>query len=194
MNITKILKVSSTVMVIMLMLNACGRNNSVTNFSEEAQKICGSWAYNHDKTTEVAVFHKDGTAQYEGKDYTFECDEQFVQLKGADEETKKLRYVLDKEGMLLYSSNTYTFDGEGEPDGLPGKWTCADKNWSFQFSREGTFMEDGYFPGYYSVDDKESTITLVYTDHFEDTVCYYQLTENKLTIEYPWRMVPTEAK
>ncbi len=189
---TKLITIFLVIVLILLAMTACGKNN--TALSEEAQKICGSWAYNHDKETAIAVFREDGTAQYEGKDYSFECDGQFIQLKDKKGDTIQLRYAFNDEGIYLYSNNTYTFSGEGEPDGLVGEWSCAEKKWSYSFTEQGTFMEDGFFPGYYTVDDKNSTFKLVYNDQFEDTVCYFQLEGNKLSIEYPWRMVKMSNK
>jgi hypothetical protein len=177
------------IMLIMLFMTACGKNTTAK--PNEANAIYGSWAYTHDKETAIAVFHKDGTAQYEGKDYSFECDSQFIKLKDKDDKIIKLRYVLNDEGMYLYSNNTYTFSGKGEPNGLVGEWSCAEKNWSYSFTEAGTFMEDGFFSGNYTVDDENSTFKLVYKDQFEDTVCYFKLGDSKLQIEYPWPMVRT---
>lgn len=189
----RFLPISFTV-VLLLLLTACSKNTNATALSNEAQEICGSWAYIHDKETAIAVFRKDGTAQYEGKNYSFECDSQFIKLKDKDNEMIQLRYALDDEGMYLYSNNTYTFSDEGEPDGLVGDWSCAEKNWSYTFTKEGTFLEDGYFPGEYTVDNENSTFKLVYNDQFEDTMCYFQIEGNKLHIEYPWRMVRKSGK
>ncbi|HEX3022227.1 MAG TPA: hypothetical protein VHP81_07530, partial [Lachnospiraceae bacterium] len=187
--IKKYLSTFFAVVLMLLWITACGKNENDTATSNEALEICGSWAYIHDKETAIAVFREDGSAQYEGQDYSFECDSQFIKLKDSKGETIQLRYVLDKKGMYLYSNNTYTFCGEDEPNGLVGEWSCAEKNWTYAFTEKGTFLEDGYFPGYYSVDDESSTFKLVYNDHFEDTVCYFQLEGNKLQVEYPWRMV-----
>jgi hypothetical protein len=194
MKTTKFLQFFLTVVLILLLMTACGKNKNDTALSNEALGICGNWAYIHDKETAVAVFGEDGSAEYEGKDYTFECDSQFINLRNKDDETIQLRYELDNEGMYLYSNNTYTFCGEGEPDGLVGEWSCAEKNWSYIFTEAGTFMEDGFFPGYYTVDDENSTFKLVYNDQFEDTVCYFRLAENMLHIEYPWQMVKISDK
>ncbi len=190
----KLLITFLAIMLILLTLTACGKKENDTVISKEAQAISGSWAYIHDRETAIAVFHKNGTAEYEGEEYTFECDSQYIMLKNKDGETKQLRYTLDDEGMYLYSNNTYTFSGEGEPSGLVGEWSCKEKNWTYTFTETGTFMEDGFFPGYYTVDDQNSTFKLVYNDQFEDTVCYFSLDGDKLCIEYPWRMVKMSDK
>lgn len=194
MKTTKFLPKFFVVVLMLLLMTACGKNENDTAKTNEALGIYGSWAYIHDKETAIAVFHEDDTAQYEGKDYSFECDNQYINLKDADGETIQLRYALDDEGMYLYNNNTYTFSGEGEPFGLVGEWSCMEKNWSYSFTEAGTFMEDGYFPGNYTVDDENSTFKLVYNDKFEDTVCYFRLEEDKLHIEYPWRMVRISNK
>ncbi len=188
----KFLPTFLVIVLIMLLMTSCGMN--ATAKSNEAKGICGSWAYTHDKEKAIAVFHKDGTAQYEGKDYSFECDNQFIKLINKDGKTIKLRYILNDEGMYLYSNTTYTFSGNGEPKGLVGEWSCPEKNWSYSFTEAGTFMEDGFFSGNYTIDEENSTFKLVYKDQFEDTECYFQIDDSKLQIEYPWPMVKTSNK
>ena len=69
-------KVLATVLSILLALSvtACGEDK----LSLEARNIRGSRAYIHDKETPVAVFRKNGAAEYEGKKYSFTCDSQFI--------------------------------------------------------------------------------------------------------------------
>ena len=188
MKIRKFLPFSFVVVLMLLLVTACDKNKSSIVLSEEAQSICGSWAYIHDKETAIAVFRKDGTAKYKEKSYSFECDSQYITLKDKDGEAMQLRYLFDDKGMYLYSNSTYTFSGEGEPHGLVGVWSNPEEQWSYEFTEAGEFLEDGIFYGSYTVDDKASTFKLVYYDQFEDTVCYFRLEENKLHVEYPWRM------
>ena len=154
-----------------------------------AESLMGNWAYIHDTENPVLAFSINRNAIFEGKLYTYDCDGDFINLTDENGNVKKMRFVLDKDGMYLFKSTTYEFTGEGKPDGLIGVWECKEQNWSFEFTKMGTFREDAYFPGYYTVDEAASTFKLIYNDHFEDTTCYYQLDGNKLTIEYPWRMV-----
>ena len=70
--------------------------------------------------------------------------------------------------MYLFQNTTYTFDGEGVPDGLVGQWTCHPKNWKFEFTDSGTFLEDGYFPGNYVIDEKSKTLKLIYNDQWSN--------------------------
>ena len=53
------------------------------------------------------------------------------------------------------------YEGDGTPDGLVGLWKSKEK-WSFEFTSEGTFKEDEYFPGHYSVDEGNKTFSLAY--------------------------------
>ena len=54
-------------------------------------------------------------------------------------------------------------------------------------------MEDGYFPGTYTVDEESGSFRLHYAGgQLDDTVCYFTLDGDALTVEYPWRMVPAE--
>lgn len=189
MNKKKALLIIIFLAVILPLLTACDR--SIHNYSKakEVSGISGSWAYIHAKEEAVAVFYDDGKAQYKGKDYSYEYDSRFIELTDGNGETIQLRYELDNEGMYLYSNDTYTYCGEGDPYGLIGEWSCKENNWTYIFTESGTFLEDGYFPGYYFVDNENSTIKLTYNDQFEDTICYFHMEDNKLYMEYPWRMV-----
>lgn len=181
------------IMLICMLFAACGSKNSPAA-SDEGSDIYGSWAYIHDKETAVVVFRKDGTALYEGKEYSFEYDHEFIKLTDAFDKKLQLRYAFKKDGMYLYSNTEYTYDGGGAPVDLVGEWVCEEKNWSYAFTDKGSFMEDGYFPGHYIVDEENSTFKLVYNDQFEDTVCFYKLEGDKLYIEYPWSVVKINIK
>lgn len=197
MKTTKVSVMLFAVVLMLLSVTACGKNvgsASGSKLSEEAKKICGSWAYVHDKETAIAVFHEDGTAKYLDEDYTFECDEQYIILKNQAGETQKVRYASTENGMLFFNKNTYTHTGEGEPDGLIGDWKCTENEWTFSFSDTGTFIEEGCFAGTYTVDNENSTFKLVYNDPFDDTVCYFETDGNNLYIDYPWPVVKLETK
>lgn len=156
--------------------------------SEQAGQIKGKWAYIHDEETTILRLKSDGTATFHDKDYTYDCDDEYIMLT-ADGETLNLRYIVDGDNLYIYEQTVYKYDGEGEPDGLVGKWICAEKKWEFEFTDKGTFKEDGYFPGYYTVDETAGTFKLIYNDQFEDTVCYYHIDGDEMLLEYPWCMV-----
>ncbi len=183
------------VVLVLMSVTACKSKNANSKLSKEALEICGSWAYSHDEETEIVVFREDGTAKYENKEYTFECDSQFIKLEDADGEALQLRYEVNDRGIVLYMSTTYTYSGEGEPDGLVGEWSAKDGKWSYIFTEGGEFLEDGYFPGTYTVNEKDSTFNLNYLEqYYDELMCYYQIEGNMLHIKYPWQMVKTEAK
>lgn len=169
---------------VLMLLAGCG----AASVSEQAQAITGKWAYIHDEETVILRLKSDGVASFHDKDYTYDCDDEYIYLKAEDDELA-LRYKVDGDKLYIYEQTTYKYDGEGEPEGLIGQWSCAEKKWKFEFTDDGTFMEDGYFPGYYIVDEAEGSFKLIYNDQFEDTVCYYKITGDELMLEYPWCMV-----
>ncbi len=185
----KILRLFAVIAILVVALAGCGKNDS--NLSEAQKKVCGSWAYVHDKETEVLKLKDDGTAKYEKNKYTYEVNDTYITLMNTKGETVKFRYEMDGEDMLLYFETEYEYSGETEPNGIIGVWS-NEKKWSFEFTTDGTFMEDGYFPGYYFQDEATKSVKLVYNDHFEDTTIYYTVDGNKLTLQYPWKMVTTE--
>lgn len=180
-------------LLLSIMSVACGKEQTSAleqTLSPQVRRVCGSWAYIHDKETPVAVFEENGNAVYEDEKYSFDCDAEYILLKSPDGEEQRLRYRLEDEGyMLLYKNTVYAYAGEGEPADLTGWWRCEQNNWSFEFTDAGTFLEDGFFPGQYTVDNETQTFTLSYSEQFEDTVCFYRIEGKELYIEYPWTMV-----
>ena len=118
-------------------------------------------------------------------------DEEYITLKDKRGTELKLKYVPDGEGILLYEKSTYEYKGEGKPEGLLGLWT-QDNGWSFEFTEDGKFGEEGIFFGHYRVDESDSSIKLMYDDPIPDAILYYSLDGDKLTIDYPWPMVTTD--
>lgn len=190
MNAKKKILIIPTILFFLLALSGCGKKENV-NLSQQAKEICGEWAYIHEKGETVAEFRSDGTAVYEGEKYTFDCDDSYVYLTDKNEQTTKLRYQMDSDGIYLYKNTVYTYTGDKEPEGIVGRWECEEMKWSFEFTEEGTFLEDGYFPGNYTVNEEDSSVKLIYGDKFEDTVFYYSLEDDRLIMEYPWKMVTT---
>lgn len=178
---------AAIVLAITLLCVLIAQNNE--GGFEDGSGLCGRWAYNHDPETVVLELKNNGKAVLDGKKCSYKVDGDFLVFSGGANE--RCRYVLDKDGLLFYKTTTYTFDGEIQTD-LVGKWKDESDNWSFEFTDKGTFMEDDYFPGYYVENTEEHTIKLIYNDHFEDTVCYYSIEGDELTLEYPWRMVKAQ--
>ena len=171
---------------MLLLLAGCGGNAAL---SPQAQALSGKWAYIHDEETPILWLKDDGTAVFHEKKYTYDCTDTEIVLTVGDKENA-LRYVRDGEDIYLYEKTVYTC--EGTHDGLTGKWVSEKDNWSFEFTAQGTFDEDGYFPGHYTVNEADGTFKLIYNDPFEDTVCYYRIDGNELLVEYPWHMVKAQ--
>lgn len=185
MRTKKIVSALSLVLLTAMMFTGCG--------SKVEGPFIGDWAYVHDSTETVLSLQSNGKAKYQGNDYKYTTDNDYIYLKSSKGE-EKIRYKMDGEKLYIYLTTEYTYDGEGTPDGIVGNWVCTPKKWSFEFTDQGTFKEDGYFPGYYSVDTEAKTVKLVYNDHFEDTVFYFEQEGNTLTVEYPWETVHTQTE
>lgn len=169
-----------TIVFAVSFLTACGKKIDLG-------EVEGKWAYIHDTETVAFSAGSNGKATLDGEKYSVSVDDNYITLSSGGKE-EKLRYLIDKDGMLLYKNTSYTLDEGQELNGIIGTWS-AGNGWVFEFTEEGTFKEDTYFPGYYTVDENAGTIKLIYNDHFEDTVIYYSLDGDKLTLQYPWRMV-----
>ncbi len=151
----------------------------------------GEYAYIHDPETVILSLKDNGKAQYKGDKYRYTMDDQYITLQNGDDELK-LRYTADDDEFYLYETAQYTYADEGAPNGFLGDWYDPDTNWRFEFESDGTFREDGYFPGTYIADAEAGTIKLCYTDHFYDTTIYYSVDGDVLSVEYPWSMVKAQ--
>lgn len=182
----KIFAFALAVSVLTLSFTGCG-------YPEEDGTLSGKWAYIHE-TDETAfkVNASEHKAVLDGVKYSCDVDPEYITLTDKDGNTMKLRYVSDNKGIYLYKIQEYTYEGIPEEGSLTGVWANPEKTWSFEFTATGEFKEDGIFPGIFYEDKEAGTIKLMYNDHFEDTVMYYSIVGNKLTVEYPWRMVRPE--
>ena len=160
-----------------------------TGCSDKNNPLTGEWAYLHDKEKAAFTVTSNGKATLDGVTYDCKYDDSFITLSASDSNTKKLRYVLTDEGLVLYKSTDYTYSGDGIPTDIIGSWEDTKDSWSYDFSTEGDFVEDGFFSGTYKVNTSDNTIVLDYNEDFQDTTIYYSLSGNTLTIEYPWKMV-----
>jgi hypothetical protein len=176
-------------LIVLLLLAGCARSAAL---SPAEQALVGKWAYDHDPKTAVLVLKQDGSAKYDGTKYDrFAYNGELLELTGSDGSSLQIRCIQDEDGLLVYRSTVYERDGSG--DGLPGVWHDSADNWTFEFTNTGAFMEDGYFPGTYTVDEAAGSFRLHYAGgQLDDTVCYFTLDVDTLTVEYPWRMVPAQ--
>lgn len=154
-----------------------------------AEDLIGNWAYIHAPEEAAFILKDDGKATLDGESFFYEIDGGFFVMTDRSGDVRRMRYVMDGENMLLYKTAEYVCQDSDAPGSIIGVWKDDKTNWSYQFTDKGTFLEDGYFPGYYSVNEAEKSFKLVYLDQFTDTVCYYEIEGNRLTVEYPWTMV-----
>lgn len=200
------------VLAAMLLLMGCGTSGEGAGSATESKGAAQAavqesdpgddpsaehWAYIHDPSVEVLRIGEDGQAVYKGQKYKCEKDDTYITLTDDEGQTQKLRYEMKKDKMLLYETTVYHYVSGKSSDQLIGLWQGGEGDrLSYEFTEKGTYLEDGVFPGHYLLDEEKGTIKLAYNDHFEDTYLYYKLEDGKLTIEYPWPMIPVsqEAK
>lgn len=162
-------------------------------YEDKGDGLSGKWAYIHEpEKTAFKVDAEKHTAVLDGEKYSCEYDSEFITLTDKKGNVLNMRYEKDDEDILLYKIQTYTYEGTPTPGSLFGVWSDPANAWSFEFTEDGTFREDGYFPGYFFADEEEGVIKLAYNDHFEDVYLYYTIDGDKLTVLYPWRMVRPE--
>jgi hypothetical protein len=177
-NIISIFLIAVSASFIALMVTGCG-------------KKIESWAYDYEPTEEVAAFYKGGKAVFKGEKYTYVKDDSYITFTGKDE-TLKLRYTEDDGQMVLYEKATYVRSAQTPGAELVGAWYSDTVNgWSYEFNDRGEFSEDGIFYGYYSIDEDNQRIMLMYTYPVPNIYIYYEMDGDNLTISYPWTLVPT---
>ena len=181
----KIKKTALAVFIVLILtgLCSCSAKNPEENAAGNAGEYCGSWAYIHDKDTEILKLGTDGKAKYLGTAYTYVFTDGYIELTASDGTVARMKFIPQYDYMLLYEPKVYSWDGDGEPDGIVGMWKNG--NLSFEFTDKGSYNEDGVFPGHYTLNEEEHSIKLAYNDHFADIYLYYRIEGNKLMIEYP---------
>lgn len=187
-----LLGIAAVISVVAILVLVFGRKKPVVQ-NEYESALLGKWAYTHEKDKAVISFWEDGSAEFEGEKYRYTCDGERIHLTGKEKELH-LRYVQNVDQMYLYIQSTYTkqsdydYQGTGIPSEIEGYWKCEATGLSFEFTPNGTFLEDGVLTGYYYPDEATGAVKLVYGEALEDTVFYYQITEDGLFVEYPWLM------
>ncbi len=157
--------------------------------AKNADELTGKWAYIHDTKTPALVIKANGKAEYNGNSYKYERDDSHIYLTSEKTDSLTFRYELNGDKILLYIPTDYEYVGDFEPEGLEGYWEDSKDNWSYEFTKDYQFSEDGHFFGTYEVNEKDNSITLTYKDDFDKTIIYYMLNGKTLRVEYPWPMV-----
>lgn len=175
------------VLVLVTALTACTKDSEV----KYNDSFVGRWGYIHEPEKEAFVLKDNGKAILDEKEYTYtKKDETTLLLTDKDGNVTEMAIAPDGEDeMYIYKTQKYSYMGEGTPDGLVGTWNALDSNLSFEFTAQGEFKEDGYFPGYYLPSDDNTSLKLIYNDHFEDTTIFYSIEGKELTVRYPWKMI-----
>ena len=182
----KLVTAALCLLLAAFMFAGCGKK---ADLSPQAQELVGKWAYNYEPESSALVLKADGTAEYEGQHYDrFTYDGATLELSCTDGPAAQIRCIVDDKGLIVYKRTDYHCEGTHE--GLAGVWKSDEGGWSYEFNSEGAFLEDGTFSGKYILDDSSGIFNLQYADgQFADTLCYYSIDGDRLSVEYPWRMV-----
>ena len=152
----------------------------------------GEWSLADKPEEPVLRVSADGTALYNGTEYTWEDDGQFLLLADAEGESLRLRYLVTGKTVYLYLGSGYTRKEGTAGEGIVGVWNRDGSQRSFfEFTANQRFLEDGVFDGRYEVDYENGSFTLIYPMYFDDTVCYFLQEGDSMTIEYPWTLTET---
>lgn len=179
MDIDRIMRRMAAALICCALLTGCGAG-------------AAHWAYNHEPEKEVLTLYGNGKAVFNGQDYTYTQDAEAIILTDASGSSESHRYQADGDKMTFYERGEYTRDAAG--DGVTGVWVHDNGRSSFEFTAEGTFSEDSIFHGHYNVDESAGTIKLMYDDPLEDAILYYEVTGDRMVIDYPWTLVKTGSK
>lgn len=163
---------------------------------EEVFPLIGEWAFSHEPAVPVLQVREDGTAVYDGRDWSWEADDSFLYLTAPEGDTRTLRYRAEDDRVLLFLPGAYTRRARLTEEEIWGAWILDGSEMSsFVFEKDGRFMEDGTFVGTYSVDEEAGSFLLHYlpAGYFEDTLCYFRREGEQMTVFYPWPLVPLQA-
>lgn len=176
-------------------LCGCGKDKPAKPEEKEKDTV-EEWAYSHNKENAVMLFYKDGSAAFDGIKYkSYEVGDKTICFTSEGGTVTNIRYFDEttKDGELrrtVYRITDYKLVPSALTGDSPviGYWKVPDRDWSYQFTAKGTFLEDEVLPGHYYVND-DGTIRLSYEGNLPATVFYYTIHDDVMTIEYPWVMV-----
>ena len=181
---------------LFLLVLVCCISFAVVCGSGEPCPLLGDWAFDYEPAAAVLTVKDDGTACWNGADFTWEDDGSFLLLKDQAGETASLRYLVKEGRVQVFLAGTYTRTAKDRDEEIFGAWK-KDGSYgnSFIFEKDMRFMEDGTFVGTFSLDEEAGTFTLKYQPAiFEDTTCYFTREGDSMTVEYPWTVVKTQEK
>ena len=189
-SLVRIVAFALVCMLCMICAGCDESNNSTAKPTLDDSNVKEWWALDPSDKEPVLIVRKDGTASYKKVEYA-KCEVADNMYKLTDDKGT----VLELEYKDAGNGNRYIYDiweydrtdGTSGPS-VVGVWECG--NNYYEFSAKGTFQEDGVFFGYYTVDVNAGTIRLAYERDLPDTVMYYQIENDHMTVRYPFIMYP----
>ncbi len=165
------------------------KNNSTVKPTLDDSNVKEWWAFSYDEKVPALILRKDGTASYKGTEYVrYETAENMYKLTDENGATLELEYSEKNGKRLLYDIWEYKRTYGDSGPSVVGVWESG-RNY-FEFTTNQTFQEDGVFFGHYSVDVDAGTVKLVYERDLDDTIFYYHIENDVMTVRYPFVMIP----
>ncbi|MBO4668501.1 MAG: hypothetical protein J5648_00830 [Lachnospiraceae bacterium] len=196
MRIKRAVLMAFSIMMMCFILTGCKED---TKNKEDLSNVAERWAYSHETDKAVLILYKDGTASFNGikyksyevtdKSYKFTAEDGTVTehryYDGKDFDGQSRRYIYRK---MYYQLVPDLLTGDSP---VIGYWQGVGEyeKLSYQFTDKGTFYEDETLPGHYFVDEDEGSILLSYDGYLSNTLIYYSIDGDKMTVDYPWGMV-----
>ncbi len=158
--------------------------------AEQACPLIGRWTFPGLDEVVLRV-EADGTAVYQGQAFDWTDRGDALELVSADGTVTVLRYLSDESGMWIWPATVYARTEGDAGSGLTGAWSVPETpRVSFVFRADGTFVEDTVFTGTWTADEEAGTFRLDYGGMFDPVVCRWSIEGDRLTVEYPWQLVP----
>ena len=112
---------------------------AASSFSEGVFPLIGDWAFHHAPENSVLLVREDGTAVYDGKDWTWKGDETFLTLTGPEGQKVSIRYEAGEDSMKVYLPGEYTRrDKLTDPNKAPSFLRRTNAFWRIRSFREIT--------------------------------------------------------
>ena len=180
-----------SVLPLLLVLFLCLYGTTLAE--KQASPLLGEWAYAYEPDVSVLLVSADGTARFQDQAWRWEDTDGFLRLTSDEGTEMTLRYAITDKEICIYPRTAYRRGKEVEGQGgLIGIWEGIQGGSNFVFTPAGYFLEDSAFSGNYVSDPEKGQFLLHYGDAFADTLCYYTIEDDILTVEYPWPVVPLQ--
>ncbi len=191
----KTLRICALILSVIMMIGvmcACNAGDTAnlilaTNNGEQTNAdLVGEWI---DLDDDTLTFNADGTCDYFGEacdSYSF--DGKILKLTAGDSTVSYDARLFSQYFVIFYESNAYNYTRTAGNSGeLVGEWESPE-GYTFAFTADGKFTEDGTETGTYAVDGEE--IMFIYDDDTDGSYLFnmYDINGDEMTFCYGWAL------